>query len=68
MPQYRKNARSIGRRLSRFWLTVPALWMISVWLTWCAGCGSGEKAATPQQMEQHRQQQIQRSDRERREG
>lgn len=32
------------------------------------GCGSGDKAATPQQIEEHRQKHIQNADRERREG
>jgi hypothetical protein len=33
-----------------------------------AGCGSGNKAATPQQLEENRQQHIKNADRERREG
>jgi hypothetical protein len=53
--------------MNRFWLTLPALLIALLPPTWCGGCGS-EKAATPQQMEEHRQQQIQRSERERREG
>jgi hypothetical protein len=37
-------------------------------LFWSTGCGSGEKAATPQKMEEHRQQHLKRAQRERKEG
>jgi hypothetical protein len=44
------------------------LLIVVVSLTSFAGCGGNKKAATPQQLEEHRQQQLKNADRERREG
>jgi hypothetical protein len=37
-------------------------------LFWSTGCGSGDKTASPQKMEEHRQEHMKRAERARREG
>ncbi len=50
------------------WLLLLVVLTTLAPLPWSTGCGSGDKAATPQQMEEHRQKHIERAARERRVG
>jgi hypothetical protein len=49
-------------------LLLVLLTAVSLPLFLSTGCGSGDKPATPQQIEEHRQKHIQNAERERREG
>jgi hypothetical protein len=57
-----------GNSVSACGSRVAAQLLVLMTLNLFIGCGSGDKKATPQKMEEHRQRQIQHADRERREG